>query len=152
MKASGQSLHSEKTACQNSQRLLRYRTNQFTGKIVTKEQSRPRGGQSGGVEDQPQCRGLWHSSSPRSRSLSHSPSPPPPSFTQSPSPPRSPVRDGQPSPHRPRLVVSRSTCPPLSPSPHANSFIIGTAVINSHQASFEFCLRHFSQQLLQVES
>ncbi len=37
------------------------------------------------------------------------------------------VRDGQPSPHRPRLFVSRSTCPPLSPSPHANSFIKGTA-------------------------
>ena len=37
--------------------------------------------------------------------------------------------DGQTSPHRPLLVVSRSTCPPLSPSPHANIFIIGTAVI-----------------------
>jgi hypothetical protein len=48
------------------------------------------------------------------------------------SPPRSLVRDGQPSPHRPWLVVSRSTCPPLSPSPHANSFIKGTAVINTH--------------------
>jgi hypothetical protein len=35
------------------------------------------------------------------------------------------VRDGQTSPHRPRLVVSRSTCPPLSPSPHANSLIRG---------------------------
>ena len=47
-------------------------------------------------------------------------------LAQSPSPPRSLVCDGQPSPHRPRLVVSRSTCPPLSPSPHAwhaNSFI-----------------------------
>ena len=32
------------------------------------------------------------------------------------SPPRSLVRDGH-SPHRPRLVVSRSTCPPLSPPP-----------------------------------
>ena len=42
------------------------------------------------------------------------------------------VRDGQTSPHRPRLVVSLSTCPPLSPSPFANSFIIGTAVINTH--------------------
>ena len=53
-----------------------------------------------------------------------------------PLPPRSPVRDGQTaqtSPHRPRLVVSRSTCPPLSPSLHTNSFIIGTsAVINTH--------------------
>ena len=32
-------------------------------------------------------------------------------------------------PHRPRLVVSRSTCPPLSSPPHANSFVIGPAVI-----------------------
>ena len=40
-----------------------------------------------------------------------------PSFTQSPSPPRSLVHDGQTSPLRPRLVVFRSTCPPLSPSP-----------------------------------
>ncbi len=46
--------------------------------------------------------------------------------------PRSLVRDGQTSPLRPQLVVSRSTCPPLSPSPHANSFVIGTAVINTH--------------------
>jgi hypothetical protein len=45
---------------------------------------------------------------PSARSLSRSPSPSPPSFTQSPSP------HGQTSPHRPRLVVSRSTCPPLS--------------------------------------
>ena len=36
---------------------------------------------------------------------------------------------GQTSPHRPRLVVSRSTCSLLSPSPHANSCRIGTAVI-----------------------
>jgi len=43
------------------------------------------------------------------------------------------VRDGQTSPHRPRLVVSRSTCPPVSSSPHANSFVIGTAVINTHR-------------------
>jgi hypothetical protein len=61
--------------------------------------------------------GLWYSSSPSARSLSRSPSPPPPYFTQSPSPPRSLVRDGQTSPHRPRLVVSRSTCPPLSLPP-----------------------------------
>jgi hypothetical protein len=32
-------------------------------------------------------------------------------------PPRSLVRDGQTSPHRPRLVVSRSTCLPLFPLP-----------------------------------
>jgi hypothetical protein len=85
---------------------------------------RTRGGQSGGITDQPQCRGLWHSSSPSALSLSRSPSSPTPSFTQSPSPPRSLVRDGQTSPHRPRLVISHSTCPPLSPSPHANSFTI----------------------------
>jgi hypothetical protein len=35
------------------------------------------------------------------------------------------------SPHRLRLVVSRSKCPPLSPSPHANSFVLGTAVITT---------------------
>jgi hypothetical protein len=76
----------------------------------SEEQSRTGGCQSSSVEDQPQCPGLWHSA----RSLSHSPSAPPPSFTQSPYPPRSLVRDGQTSPHRPRLVVSRSTCPSLS--------------------------------------
>jgi hypothetical protein len=45
------------------------------------------------------------------------------------SPPRSLVRDEQTHPHRPRLVVSHSTCPPLSSSPQANSFVIGPAVI-----------------------
>ncbi len=35
---------------------------------VAEEQSRTRGSQSGGVEDQPQCRGLWNSSSPSARS------------------------------------------------------------------------------------
>ena len=35
-------------------------------------------------------------------------------------------------PLRSRLVVSRSTCPPLSPSPHAKSFVVGPAVINTH--------------------
>jgi hypothetical protein len=75
------------------------------------DQSRTRGSQSDGVEDQPQCRGLWHSIiiiSPSGRFLSRSPSPPPPSFTQSPSPPRSLVRDGQTSPHRSRLVCVSS--------------------------------------------
>jgi hypothetical protein len=42
---------------------------------------------------------------------------------------RSLVCGGQPSPHKPRLVVSHSTCPPLSSSPHAHSFVLGTAVI-----------------------
>jgi len=40
--------------------------------------------------------------------------------------------DGQSSPHRPRLVDSRRTCPPQCPTPHANSFVIGTAVTNTH--------------------
>ena len=43
------------------------------------------------------------------------------------------VRDGQTQPHRPRLVVSHSTCPPLSSSPHAHSFVIGPAVIKHTQ-------------------
>ena len=57
-------------------------------------------------------------------------------------PPRSLVRDGQTSPHRPRLVVSRSTCPPLSLSPPREQLLFrycsnnnkhtGTAVINTH--------------------
>jgi hypothetical protein len=42
------------------------------------------------------------------------------------------VCGGQPSPHKPRLVVSHSTCPPLSSSPHAYSFVSGTPVINTH--------------------
>ncbi len=51
------------------------------------------------------------------RSLSRSPSSSPPPFTQYPSPPRSLVRDGPTSSHWPRLVVSCSTCPPLSTPP-----------------------------------
>jgi hypothetical protein len=47
-------------------------------------------------------------------------------------PPRSLVRDGRTSPHRLRLVVSCSTCPPIYPPPHANSFVLGPAVINTH--------------------
>jgi hypothetical protein len=42
------------------------------------------------------------------------------------------VCGGQPSPHKPRLIVSHSTCPPLSSSPHAHSFVLGTAVINNN--------------------
>jgi hypothetical protein len=48
---------------------------------------------------------------------------------------RVPVRAGQTHPHRPRLVVSHSTCPPLSSSPHAHSFVIGPAVIKHTQAA-----------------
>jgi hypothetical protein len=65
---------------------------------------------------------------PRTRS----PSSRHPPFTHYPFPLRSLVCGGQPSPHKPRLVVSHSTCPPLSSSPHANSFVLGTAVINTH--------------------
>ena len=101
-------------------------------------QSRTGGCQSSSVEGQPQCPGLCHSSNPNARSLSHSPSAPPPSFTQSPYPPRSLMRDEQTHPHRPQLVVSHSTCPPLSSPPHANSFVIGSALIkptHTHQNS-----------------
>jgi len=55
-----------------------------------------------------------------------------PPFTHYPFPPRSLVCGGQTSPHKPRLVVSNSTCPPLSSSPHAHSFVLGTAVINNN--------------------
>ena len=66
-----------------------------------------------------------------SSSYAPSPSRHPP-FTHYPFPLRSLVCGGQPSPHKPRLVVSHSTCPPLSSSPHAHSFVLGTAVINTH--------------------
>ena len=96
------------------------------------EQSLTCGCQSGSVTDQLQCPGLKHRSRSNALSLSHFPSPPPPSFTQSPSPPRSLVRDGQTSPHRPQLVVSRSTCPPISPPPHANPQICTRSCSNKH--------------------
>jgi hypothetical protein len=97
------------------------------------KQSRTRGGQSGGVADQSQYRRLWYRRTPSARSFSRSPSAPP--FTQYPFPPRSLVRDGQTSRHKPRLVVSHSTCPP---PPHANSFVIGPAVINNNNVT-RFC-------------
>ena len=82
------------------------------------EQSRTRGGKSGGVNDRPQYPGLWRSRTSNARSLSRSPSSSQPPFvTQSPFLPRSLVRDGQTSPHRPRLVVSHSTRPPQSHYP-----------------------------------
>ena len=52
-----------------------------------------------------------------------------PPFTQYPSPLCSLVHDGQTSPHKPLLVLPHSTCPSLSPSPPAHSFIIGPAGI-----------------------
>ena len=42
------------------------------------------------------------------------------------------VCGGQTSPHKPRLVVSHSTYSPRSSSPHAHSFVLGTAVINNN--------------------
>jgi len=38
--------------------------------------------------------------------------------------------DGQTSPHETWLVVSYSTCPPLSPCLHASSFVISTVDCN----------------------
>ncbi len=70
-----------------------------------------------------------HSHTP---SRTRSPSSCHPPFTHYPFPLRSLVCGGQPSPHKPRLVVSHSTCPPLSSSPHAHSFVLGTAVMNTH--------------------
>jgi hypothetical protein len=63
-----------------------------------------------------------------------------PPFTQHPFPLRSLVCGGQPSPHKPRIVVSHITCPPLSSSPHAQSFVLGTAVINTHTQSLTSAL------------
>ena len=96
---------------------------------VAEEQSRTRGSQSGGVRINLNVEGCGIVAAPV-----HAPSRAPflLPFLLSHNLPRSLVRDGQTSPHRLRLVVSRSTCPPLSPSPHSNSFIIGTAVINTH--------------------
>ena len=69
----------------------------------------------------------WHTS-PRTRS----PSSLHPPFTHYSFSPRSLVCGGQTSPHKPRLVVSHSTCSPRSSSPHAHSFVLGTAVINNN--------------------
>ena len=56
---------------------------------------------------------------------------------------------GQPSPHKPRLVVSHSTCPPVSSSPHAHSFVIVPAVINTHTgqacACTNLCMYQYAQ-------
>ena len=89
--------------------------------------------------------GVWvwdwiHSHTPprtRSPSSRHPP------FTHYPFPPCSHMCGGQPSPHKPRLVVSHSTCPPLSSSP-AHSFVIGPAVINTHThvSGLHFVPRH----------
>ena len=68
------------------------------------------------LADQPDHTRVRHSGRPSPRPTRPPPSPPPP-LTQYPFPPRSLVRGGQTSPHKHRLVVSHSTCPPLSPSP-----------------------------------
>jgi hypothetical protein len=80
---------------------------------------------SGGVEDKPQYRQLWHRRNPCARCFSRSPSPRQPPLTQYPFPPRSLVRGGQTSPHKLRLVASHSTYPALSSSPYAHSIVIG---------------------------
>jgi hypothetical protein len=79
---------------------------------------------------------------PRTRS----PSSRHPPFTHYPFPLRSLVCGGQPSPHKPRLVVSHSTCPPLSSSPHSHSFVLGTAVINTHTPPPRVLLPHACTQ------
>ena len=55
-----------------------------------------------------------------------------PSFTQYPSSPRPLERDGQTSSHWPRLVVSRSTCPHLSPSPPPREQLCNRYCSNKH--------------------
>jgi hypothetical protein len=45
--------------------------------------------------------------------------------------PSSLVHDGQTSPHRPRLVVSRSTCPPIFP-PHTRKQLCTRSCSNKH--------------------
>jgi hypothetical protein len=82
---------------------------------------------------------------PRTRS----PSSRHPPFTHYPFPLRSLVCGGQPSSHKPRLVVSHSTCPPLSSSPHAHSFVLGTAVINTHTITSPLCQCQMHEDLLQ---
>ena len=82
------------------------------------------------LADQPDHTRVRHSGRPSPRPTRPPPSPPPP-LTQYPFPPRSLVRGGKTSPHKPRIVVSHSTCPPLSSSPHAHSFVLGTAVIKA---------------------
>jgi hypothetical protein len=72
----------------------------------------------------------WHTSPlTRSPSSLHHP------FTQYSFSSRSLVCGG-PSPHKSRLVISHSTCSPRSSSPHAHSFVLGTAVINNNLDSF----------------
>jgi hypothetical protein len=46
------------------------------------------------------------------------------------------VRDGQTSPHRPRLVVSRSTCPPLSSPPPREQLCTRSCSNKTHRHSF----------------
>ena len=82
------------------------------------------------IKHTPRIHSHWHTP-PRTRS----PSSRHPLFTHYPFPPRSLVCGGHPSPHKPRFVVSHNTCPPLFFSPHAHSFAIGPAVINTHTST-----------------
>ncbi len=51
-----------------------------------------------------------------------------------------PLCGGQTSPHKPRLVASHSTCSPRSSSPHAHSFVVGTAIIKNNSNLLYFHL------------
>ena len=69
--------------------------------------------------DKPSALACLHlqSAPPSTRSFTRSSPSRHPPFTQNPFPSRSLVCDEHTSPHMPRLVVSHSTCPSLSPSP-----------------------------------
>jgi hypothetical protein len=64
-----------------------------------------------------------------------------PPFTQYPSPSRSLVRDGQTSPHTPRLVVPHSTCPSLSPSPRTQLYNRSCSNKHTHQSKKDVSLK-----------
>jgi len=70
----------------------------------------------------------------------------PPFFHTSPYPPRSLVRGGQPSPHKPRLVVSRSTCPPLS-SPPTREQLCNRSCSNKTHTCNRYCSKHTLEHL-----
>jgi len=87
------------------------------------EQSRSGGGQDGGNADQSQHRRMWRCRSSCPLILAR-PSPPCQNSCSQPPPPprRSLVRGGLTRTHRPRLVVSLSTCPPFSLSPPLTAY------------------------------
>jgi hypothetical protein len=80
------------------------------------EQSRTCGCPSGNVEDQPQCPGLYHLKQLQCTLPLALPFSPPSFFHTISLSPRSLVRDGQTSPHRPRLVFCLSHGSPFTTS------------------------------------